>query len=293
MTESDGGADSGFFARLFALFGAAGGADRDASIDESVREAARGLPEARRAMIERAVAFHEKTVHDVMAPRAAIVAVDVETPLQGLIRAFADAGHSRLPVYRGDLDEPLGMVHIKDVMQLIANPGQAGPEPVLQRIRRDVLFAPPSMRITDLLRKMQASRIHMALVIDEFGGTDGLLTIEDLVEEVVGDINDEHDEAMARVVACAGGGWEADAGAELQEFYEATGLRLDHDEADVDTIGGLVVALAGKVPQRGDVIRDSHGREFEIVEASPRRVRRVRVRRTPSPHGETFGRAAE
>jgi len=177
-------------------------------------------------MIERAIAFDEKRVIDVMAPRADIFAVDIDTSFDELIRVFATAGHSRMPIYRGDLDDPVGMVHIKDVVALIAEPAAGRAGPVLKKIRREILYAPPSMRVTDLLLRMQASRIHMALVIDEYGGTDGLVTIEDLVEEIVGEINDEHDVDEAPAIAPSGGGWDVDARVELEEFAHETGVRL-------------------------------------------------------------------
>lgn len=278
-------APGGFFQRLKGLFTrpAPAGEFADA-LDDGQRAAALRLPRARRDMIERVIAFDEKRVADVMAPRADIVAVEVDTPLPELIKAFADAGHSRLPVYRGDLDDPLGMVHIKDVIRLIADPSLHSPAdgPVLKKIRRDILYAPPSMRITDLLLKMQASRVHMALVIDEFGGTDGLLTIEDLVEEIVGDINDEHDdEAAPTIVARPGGGFEADGRVELDAFEALSGVSLATEDDEVDTIGGVAVALAGRVPQRGEVLSHPSGFDFEIVEADARKVRKIRIRKTP------------
>jgi CBS domain containing-hemolysin-like protein len=282
------GRDAGsFFDRLKGLFTRAeeGGEFADA-LDDGQREAAMRLPRARREMIERVIAFDEKRVADVMAPRADIIAVDMETSLDELVKAFAEAGHSRLPVYRGDLDDPIGMVHIKDVIALIANPLSAPPgdDPILKKIRRTVLYVPRSMRVTDLLLRMQASRVHMALVIDEFGGTDGLLTIEDLLEEIVGDINDEHDDAVApTIVARQGGGWEADGRVEFAEFAATTGITLEGEGAEVDTIGGLVVALAGRVPQRGEVLSHPSGYDFEVVEADARKVRKVRIRRTPAP----------
>lgn len=285
--DDDGREPESFFGRLKGLFTRNGeGGEFADSLDADTREAAMRLPRARREMIERVIAFDEKRVADVMAPRADIVAVDMETPLDELIRAFAEAGHSRLPVYRGDLDDPIGMVHIKDVVALVAHPDSAPPgdEPILKKIRRALLYVPRSMRVTDLLLRMQASRVHMALVIDEFGGTDGLLTIEDLVEEIVGDINDEHDDAAApTIVARQGGGWEADGRVEFAEFAATTGITLEGDSEEVDTIGGLVVALAGRVPQRGEVLPHPSGYDFEIVEADARKVRKVRIRRTPTP----------
>jgi CBS domain containing-hemolysin-like protein len=276
-----------FFNRLKGLFVRPDDSEEFAgSLDDDTRAAALRLPRARREMIERVIAFDEKRVGDVMAPRADIVAVDMETPLDELIKAFADAGHSRLPVYRGDLDDPIGMVHIKDVVSLIADPAAApaGDEPILKKIRRTVLYVPRSMRVIDLLLRMQASRVHMALVIDEFGGTDGLLTIEDLVEEIVGDINDEHDDAIApTIVARQGGGWEADGRVEFEEFATTTGITFEGESDEVDTIGGLVVALAGRVPQRGEILSHPFGYDFEILEADARKVRKVRIRRTPAP----------
>ncbi len=285
--RSDEDDDSGgIFSRLKSFFGRAGD-ERDFSIDldDHQREAARRLPRARREMIERVIAFDEKRVEDVMAPRADIVAVDIETSLEELIKAFADAGHSRLPVYRGDLDDPVGMAHIKDVVSIIADPAAAGPGDglILKKIRRDVLYVPPSMRITDLLLRMQASRIHMAIVIDEFGGTDGLVTIEDLVEEIVGDINDEHDdEEEATIISRPSGGWDADGRVEFDEFADATGVVLDSEDDEVDTLGGLVFSLAGRVPQRGEVLSHPSGYDFEVVEADARKVRKLRIRKTPA-----------
>ena len=252
-----------------------------ADVEESASDSEDAVTNARRAMIERVVAFDEKKVFDVMAPRADIFAVDIETPLDELVKTFAEAGHSRMPIYRGDLDDPVGMVHIKDVVALLSN-GVETPEasaPVLKSIRRDLLYAPPSMRVTDMLLRMQASRIHMALVIDEYGGTDGLVTIEDLVEEIVGDINDEHDDdEEPSVTPTPDGGWIADARAELNVFEEETGARLNLDDDEIDTVGGYVVSIAGRVPQRGEIISCPAGFDIEIAEADARKVRRLRIR---------------
>ena len=240
-------------------------------------------------MIARVVAFDEKKVVDVMAPRADIFAVDIETPLEELLSAFARAGHSRMPIYRGELDDPVGMVHIKDAVALIAEgDGKKVAEPVLKTIRREILYVPPSMRVTDLLLRMQASRIHMALVIDEYGGTDGLVTIENLVEEIVGEINDEHDEDdTPRIAIMAGGGWEVDARVELDAFAEETGYRLETDEEDeIDTVGGYVAFLAGRVPQRGEVLSGSGGFDIEVTEADARKVRKLRIRPAASKRNE-------
>ncbi len=286
----DNGQSDTFFGRLRALFGKpASNEDIAAAIENGDEEAAQNLSDARREMIERVVAFDEKKVVDVMAPRADVFAVDIETHLDELIRVFSEAGHSRMPIYRGDLDDPVGMVHIKDVIGLIANSGPLRPNNklVLKDIRREILYVPPSMLVTDLLLRMQASRIHMALVIDEYGGTDGLVTIEDLVEEIVGEINDEHDEEETPTVAAlSDGGWEADARVELAEFEEETGLRVEAEDDEVDTVGGFVVSLAGRVPQRGEVLSGPGGFDFEVMEADARKVRKLRVRSSAAKPSE-------
>ncbi|MEO1136303.1 MAG: hemolysin family protein [Pseudomonadota bacterium] len=298
----DSGSSDSILARLRALMGKTDPQEDIASALENGDTAtAHTLSQARREMIERVVAFDQKTVFDVMAPRADIAAVDVETPLQELIQQFSEAGHSRMPIYRGDLDDPLGMVHIKDVIGLIADAAKPLPAsgPILKTLRRDVLYVPPSMRVTDLLLRMQASRIHMALVIDEYGGTDGLVTIEDLVEEIVGEINDEHDvDETPDISPLADGGWDADARIELSVFALETGLHLDTEDDEIDTIGGYAVSLAGRVPQRGEVLGAPNGFDFEVIEGDARKVRKLRIRPSssasaPSSPAPPVGKAAE
>lgn len=239
-------------------------------------------------LIEHAEAFQTLRVDDVMTPRVDVIAVDISTSFQELVAQFIETEHSRLPVYRDTLDDPVGVVHIKDVFKLMADPGRqpTASDPILHRLRRDALYVPASMRAADLLLRMQTTRIHMALVIDEFGGTDGLVTLEDLVEAVVGDIADEHDEAEASaVVRRPGDVFEADARAPLEDLEEAMGEDLappDLDE-EIDTIAGLVTALAGRVPQRGEVIAHPGGFDIEVTDADPRRVKRVRVRPSAPP----------
>jgi len=234
-------------------------------------------------MVDQAEAFQTLRVADVMTPRADIVAVEVSSPFEAVVAVFTEAEHSRMPIYRETLDDPVGVIHVKDVFRLLANeekrPGTT--DQVLHRLRREALYVPASMRAADLLLRMRTSRIHMALVIDEFGGTDGLVTMEDLIEAVVGEIDDEHDDAqVSSIVARPGGLYEVDARAPLEDLEAA----LDRDlappdmEEDIDTVAGLVVALAGRVPQRGEVIAHPAGFDLEVVEADPRRVRRVRVR---------------
>lgn len=226
--------------------------------------------------------FEEARVSDVMVPRAEIVGVELGTDLRGLIQIFAEESHSRLPVYRESLDDPIGLVHIKDVVNQIARGGEP-PERPLERLRRDILFVPGSMKLADLLVKMQSSRIHMALVVDEYGGTDGLVSLENLMEEIVGDIEDEHDEEPAMVVRRGRHAWEADARMEISDFMEKTGVDLDVPDLDVeiDTLGGVAFALAGKVPLRGEVLRHPAGADIEILDADTRRIQRLVVRAFP------------
>jgi CBS domain containing-hemolysin-like protein len=237
-------------------------------------------------IVDQAEAFQDLRVEDVMTPRADVVAVEISTPLGDVVRQFVESEHSRMPVYRETLDDPVGVVHIKDVVRLLA-PREDGSapdwsQPVLHRLRREVLYVPASMRTADLMLKMQTTRIHMALVIDEFGGTDGLVTLENLIEAVVGEIEDEHDvEAEAELVERPGGVVEADARASLEAVEALAGGSLTPEdlEEDIDTIGGLIATIAGRVPQRGEVIEHPGGWDFEILDADPRRIKRVRMRK--------------
>ncbi|MET3664151.1 CBS domain containing-hemolysin-like protein [Caulobacter sp. 1776] len=238
-------------------------------------------------IVDQAEAFQTLRVADVMTPRADIVAVELSAPFEAVVAQFAEAEHSRMPIYRETLDDPVGVIHIKDVFRLMSDEAKrpAADDLVLHKLRRDALYVPASMKAADLLLRMRTSRIHMALVIDEFGGTDGLVSMEDLIEAVVGEIDDEHDDAAsASIVARPGGVYDADARAPLEELEAALGRELAPSdmEEDIDTVAGLVVALAGRVPQRGEVIAHPDGYEFEVVEADPRRVRRVRVRGGPA-----------
>lgn len=239
-------------------------------------------------IVDQAEVFKTLRVSDVMTPRADIMAIDISTEFEEVVRQFAEVEHSRMPVYRDSLDDPVGVIHIKDVFKLLATEGgaPAATDPVLHRLRREVLYVPASMRAADLLVRMQGSRIHMALVIDEFGGTDGLVTLEDLIEAVVGEIDDEHDEETApTLVVRPGGLFEADARAPLEELEALLGVTLAPDdvEEEIDTVAGLVATLAGRVPQRGEVIVHPDGYEFEVVDADPRRIRRLRIRVPAKP----------
>jgi CBS domain containing-hemolysin-like protein len=268
------------------------------SLEEAIEESERqsvALTAQERTMLSNLLKFGGLKVSDVMVPRADIVAVEEMTPLDGLVAVFRDAQHSRLPVYRESLDDPIGLVHIKDVLPLVEEKSSGGPpwrDVPIPKIKRDLLFAPPSMPVLELLLKMQTARTHLALVIDEYGGTDGLVSIEDLIEEIVGDIADEHDVDEPHVRKMDGGTFVADARIGLEEFAQETGITLTSEDnpEEVDTLGGLVVSVAGRVPLRGEIIALPSEYEFEILEADPRRVRRVRIRppvRPPAKADET------
>lgn len=274
--------------------------ERHGTASESIR------PEAR-SMLLKLIEFADLRVSDVMVPRADIVAIEHGASVRELLQRFIEAGHSRLPVYRETLDDPAGMVHVKDLMRWMserANLGKPGkrrrgakaaveqPAPMslstddlAMTVRqtgliRPLLFVPPSMRAADLLVKMQTTRIHMAIVVDEYGGTDGVATIEDLVEEIVGDIADEHDEAEEAMIRPVGPDlYLADARVPIEEVEALLNLDLlpDEREEEADTLGGLVFSMLGRVPVRGELVRHPSGLEFEIVEADPRRVKKIKV----------------
>ena len=266
------------------------GLSRDSAISESLEEVieesereANELSSQERLMLANLLKFGELAVSEVMVPRADIVAVEAETPVPELIALFREAQHSRLPFFRETLDDPLGIIHIKDVLAA-AEVGADGqlrwPHMSITKLKRDVIFVPAAMPALDLLLKMQATRKHLALVVDEYGGTDGLVSIEDLVEVIVGEIDDEHDvEEKPQIVVRADGGYDADARTSLEGFNEQTGLDLAAAETDeeVNTLGGVVVSTLGRVPARGEIVTVA-GIEVEILEADPRRVKRLRIR---------------
>lgn len=230
-----------------------------------------------RLMLMNILKLHRLRVDDVMVPRADIVAIEAGAELERVVEVMREAFHSRMPIYQDTLDNVLGFVHIKDLLSYWGDRESFS----LIEVSHDLLCVPPTMSVLDLLLRMREGRIHMALVIDEFGGTDGLVTIEDLVEEIVGEIEDEHDQIEPpQLVEEPDGSLIADARTDIDEFEAHVGLDLlpeDRDE-DVDTLGGLVFSLAGRVPQRGEVIFHPSGLEFEVLDADPRRVRRLRVR---------------
>ncbi len=236
-----------------------------------------------RIMLMNIINLRELEIDDVMVPRADIVAVEMSSSFDELVTAFKDAAHSRLPIYTDTLDDVAGMVHIKDVLSVIGDPDRQGSPPSVGEIKRRVLFVPPSMPVVDLLLRMRLSRIHMALVIDEYGGTDGLVTIEDLIEQIVGEIEDEHDEQLTPlIVARSGGLFDVDARCLVEDLEARVSVDLlppDREEY-VDTVGGLVFSLAGRVPTRGEIITHPGGLEFEVIDVDARRLKRVRVRRS-------------
>jgi CBS domain containing-hemolysin-like protein len=238
------------------------------------------LSHVERQMLRNLLHFGEETAGDIAVTRGDIIAVPNTISFADLVSAFAEAGHSRLPVYEGSLDACVGMVHIKDVFTLQVS-GAEPPEDISALIRTP-LFVPESMGVLDLLARMRADRVHLAIVVDEFGGTEGLVTIEDVVEEIVGEIEDEHDEEMpGMLIPLEDGIWDADARTELEEVAETVDARLGIVEEDVDTLGGLAVVLAGHVPQLGEIVEHSSGWRLEVTDSDSRRVNRLRLHAPP------------
>ena len=272
-------AQPGFLERLFGRK-TLNGQDFVPEDENVLGPAFRNSSPAELAMVMNILRLRDLRVADVMTPRADVIGVAEDAPLDDIIAASEQGSHSRLPVYRETLDDPIGFVHMKD-LALNYGFGRSGGEFQLSDHIRTALFVPPSMRIAALLRKMQGERVHMALVIDEFGGVDGLITIEDLVEQIVGDIEDEHDrEDEDEWSREPDGTWLVQARADIREFEEAEQITLlpDDWEEEADTLGGLVFMLANRVPSRGEVIVHPQGFEFEIVDADPRRIKRLRLR---------------
>jgi CBS domain containing-hemolysin-like protein len=248
---------------------------------EDSRPVAGDLSPAERQMLRNLLHFGERTAGDICVTRGDIVAVPQTIGFDELVRAFADAEHSRLPVYGESLDEVVGMVHIKDVFTANMDPGR---DRSLAALMREPLFVPESMGAIDLLARMRAARVHLAIVVDEFGGTEGLVTIEDVVEEIVGEIEDEHDiEEVGLLTMLDDGLWEADARIELEELAEAVDRRLSSDEDEVDTLGGLLFLLAGHIPEQGECVTHPSGWKLEAVDSDPRRITRVRLH---APEGQ-------
>jgi CBS domain containing-hemolysin-like protein len=248
---------------------------------EEHEERVASIDPGERALIENILNLGGLTARDVMVPRVDIGAVEVNTSLEDLVGLINTEAHSRLPIYRETLDDVIGMVHIKDVLAEMGK--DAGFS--LRRILRKILFVAPTMPVLDLLLQMQMTQLHMALVVDEYGGIDGLITIEDLVEQIVGEIKDEHDaDPGPQLVHGPQGSVVADARLPIEQFEEQVGAILTEEERaeDIDTLGGLLFTLIGRVPTRGElVVHAPSGVEFEILDADPRRIKRLRVRKLP------------
>jgi len=304
QTEAAGRGLSHWLGQFLDRLGLRGGGTIREDITEALAQGSGQLADLsaqERAMLSNVLSLRERRVGDVMVPRADIIAVPADATLDELLALFRTAGHSRLPVFDDSLDDPRGMVHIRDFLEFIAGQAKAEPtaglsEPAFHdlsavdlamtlgetKIMRPVLYVPPSMPAVELLVRMQATRTHIALVIDEYGGTDGLVTIENLIEIVVGDIEDEHDTEEAPTITPAGEGrFTADARATLDELREATGIDLSQTPIaeEVDTLGGLIVTLAGHIPAQGEIVEGPEGLSFEIIEADTRRVKRLSIHR--------------
>ena len=252
----------------------------DALVAVAALESPTPITPQERFLIGNILKVHERHAADVMVPRVDIVALDVDQPFAEVVKCMVEQEHSRVPVYRESLDDVIGYVHVKDVLAPVAERRPAR----LERLLRKTLFVAPSVPILDLLVQMRQARTHIAMVVDEFGGIDGLVTIEDLIEEIVGEIEDEHDvDAAPTLIERADGSLVADARIPIEVLEEQQGLRLrpEGEEEPVDTLGGLVFTLAGRVPKRGEVIVHPDGIEFEVLDADPRRVKRLRVRGLP------------
>ncbi len=316
-------ASGGWLTALRARLGLSPTAGLRETIEDALREsvsnggATSAMSDAEREMLQRTLRFGTLKVEDIMVPRSDIIAVDESEPIQVLLQTFDEAGVSRIPVFNETLDDPRGMVHIKDLLRWMI--GDASGRPAIEgraaapparpklpgtdadpaslnlgkadlskpisttRLKRPVLYVPASMAATSLLIRMQTRRIHMALVVDEYGGTDGLVTIEDLVEQIVGEIEDEHDEIeAANIVTDALGAITAVARTPVKELEERLDVKLlsVEQQEQIDTLGGLVFALVGHVPARGELVPHPSGIEFEILDADARRIKRLKVHRS-------------
>ena len=229
-------------------------------------------------MLTNIIGFGESRVEDSMVPRADIIAVDVNISAQEVIKLFSECNHSRIALYRSTLDDPVGMLHIKDFVRALSEVDID--DIIIEKLAKDIIFVPPSMKSRELLLKMQVSRIHMALVIDEYGGTDGLLTIENLIEEIVGEIEDEHSDSSLKKINIYENFLDVPARTKIEEVEEILGFSLLEEEVDeeIETIGGLVFLLAGRIPQRGELITHPKGFEIEIREVDQRKIINVRLR---------------
>jgi len=234
------------------------------------------LTKLEREMLRNLLHFSDHTVDDVAVPRADIIAISETAPFSEVIETFSEHGHSRIPVFKDNLDNIIGMIHIKDVFAIQAK--QSKKPDNWTDLMRQPRFVPESMGVLDLLAEMRATRIHLAIILDEYSGTEGLVTIEDLVEEIVGEIEDEHDDEPTELLTpLEGGAWDADARTELEDVGEKIDLKLADVEEDIDTLGGLAFVLAGRVPQTGDILQHDSGWKLEILAGDKRHVTKLRL----------------
>ncbi len=279
--DDDGGGTGLWRAARALIFGG----DREPTlrdqIEDAIDEADESSPEPgdlssqERVMLRNLLHFGDRTAGEIAVTRGDIVAVPDTISFDQLEATFAEAGHSRLPVYGESLDHVIGMIHMKDVFVVSRDPAR---DRSINGLMRTPLFVPESMGVLDLLARMRGERMHLAIVVDEFGGTEGLVTIEDVVEEIVGEIEDEHDiEEAGLLTRLDDGVWEADARVELEELAETVDARLRWDEDDVDTLGGLVFLLAGHIPAKGESVVHPSGWRLESVDADARRIKRLRL----------------
>jgi magnesium and cobalt transporter len=249
-------------------------------IEESESESEDIGPTSESSLLLNILKLGDRTAYDVMVPRVDIKAAEDDIGISELLAMMREHGHSRLPIYHDNLDEIIGIVHIKDLLPFVVD----GAPFHLKKIMREAMFIAPSIRVLDLLLQMRLSRAHMALVVDEFGGIDGLVTIEDLIEQIIGEIEDEHDKVRGpMLIRRSDGTIFADARAPIEDFEELVGpiLTEEEREADIDTLGGLVMSLTDRVPSRGELVSHPSGFAFEVLDADPRRLKRLRVRPKP------------
>ncbi|MEM6603255.1 MAG: hemolysin family protein [Pseudomonadota bacterium] len=269
----------GIFGGLSRLFKKSSEADYREAIEDIVSEDGT-IGTNEQQMLMNVLVLKDLRVSDLMVQRANITAVDCESSLETILEIFKSSQHSRLPVYQDSLDNPLGFVHVKDALALHLDIRAGKSNQSLKHIIRNILYVPGSVSVRDLLIKMQSVNIHIALVVDEYGGTDGMVTIENLIEQIVGKINDENDGLdMTMFTEKAAGVYEVDARLELEELLEATGFDLSNklSDIDVDTVGGFVTAFVGRVPQRGEIIEYFKECEFHIIDAEPKHIKRLRI----------------
>ena len=270
-----------FIRKIFSYFLSSNSDDKD-SVRENIasvldnKENTENISKQEQLMLRNVLKINEITARDIMIPRANISAVEASNTLDSVLEIFLEEAHSRTPVYEKNLDNIIGMVHIKDLLKYkIKN--NTDESIFLQSIKREILKVPPSMPVLDLLMKMQLTRIHMAVVIDEYGGSDGLLTIEDVIEEITGEIEDEHDQQnIPMLIRTSQKSFEASARVEIKELEKLINLQLLDDD-EIDTLGGLIFSLVERVPQRGEIIKHESGLIFEILDADPRKIKTLKI----------------